>query len=204
MKIPQASSLTTTLDRDAFPANSPSSESDNPQVEPSTDLCLLDKTWTISPAVSSPARNLKPWPARNRVVENAQEVWTELTLFLDPWKIKKHLVKSDVGNQCRLLLPTKTAMVHILPYLPAHESALLDQGQGIYVKVFDLDTELTHRLVLKRWITRSYVFIGNWHKEFVNSRNLREGDEIGLFWDQYTSRLIFRVLSRANALQNLN
>lgn len=32
---------------------------------------------------------------------------------------------------------------------------------------------------------------------FVRRRGLRKGDEVGLFWDRFASRLNFRVLSRA-------
>ncbi|XP_010541756.1 PREDICTED: B3 domain-containing protein At2g33720-like [Tarenaya hassleriana] len=200
MKNHQESSPKAALDPDTSPVTNPKVSS----ADPSTSLCLLDETWPFPdtaqvPAVSSPARNIKPWLMRDpSEKESAQGLSTQLSLFLDPWKIKKHLTKSDIGSQCRLLLPTKSAMVHILPYLTAHEAALLEQGGEISVKVLDLDIEQTHRLVLKRWVTRSYVFIGNWYKEFVRRRNLREGDEIGAFWDPYSSRLIFCILARAN------
>jgi hypothetical protein len=68
------------------------------------------------------------------------------------------------------------------------------------VWVRDIDTESMHQLVFKRWSTsKSYIFNDGWTKHFVKRRNLVEGDEIGLYWDNDQSRFHFSVLSRAAA-----
>ena len=52
-----------------------------------------------------------------------------------------------------------------------------------------------HSLVFKRWVpSRSYVFIGNWIKDFVARRGLRKGDEIGFQWNPFKNGFDFSVL----------
>ena len=52
-----------------------------------------------------------------------------------------------------------------------------------------------YSLVFKRWVfSRSYVFIGNWVKDFVTRRGLRKGDEIGLQWNPFKNAFELSVL----------
>lgn len=134
--------------------------------------------------------------------ERANDEWfgvsTELTLFKDPWIIKKVLTTSDLGQLSRLLLQTGPIEDHIIKYLNNDDKISVQEGLGITVDVYDHDTDSTLELLLKRWTTlNSYVLNGGWRMYFVRRRGLRKGDEIGLFWDRFASRLHFRVLSRA-------
>ncbi|KAG4996701.1 hypothetical protein JHK85_028140 [Glycine max] len=63
---------------------------------------------------------------------------------------------------------------------------------GVSVQIWDVDTNSMHSLVFKRWVpSRSYVFIGNWIKDFVARRGLRKGDEIGFQWNPFKNSFDF-------------
>ncbi|EOA29061.1 hypothetical protein CARUB_v10025316mg, partial [Capsella rubella] len=125
-------------------------------------------------------------------------VSTELALFKDPWIITKVLTTSDLGQLSRLLLHTAPIEEHIIKYLNKEDQINVQEGLGITVEVYDHDTHSTYELLLKRWTTmHSYVLNGGWRMYFVRRRGLGKGDEVGLFWDRFASRLHFRVLSRA-------
>ncbi|XP_010513071.1 PREDICTED: B3 domain-containing protein At2g33720-like [Camelina sativa] len=134
--------------------------------------------------------------------EREKDEWngvsTELKLFKDPWIIKKVLTTSDLGQLSRLLLHTAPIENHIIIYLNEDDQNMVQEGLGITVDVYDHDTDSTYQLLLKRWAKlNSYVLNGGWPMYFVRRRGLRKGDEIGLFWDRFASRLHFRVLSRS-------
>ncbi|KHN43616.1 B3 domain-containing protein [Glycine soja] len=60
-----------------------------------------------------------------------------------------------------------------------------------------------HYLVFKFWVSsRSYVFIDNWTKEFVNRRSLQINDEIGFHWNSYKNQFDFSVLARASSARD--
>ncbi|KAK3220661.1 hypothetical protein Dsin_014631 [Dipteronia sinensis] len=127
---------------------------------------------------------------------------TELELYSDPWKIKKTLKESDLGNLCRLLIPTNSVQEHVFPFM-SHDAVQKvescgSRGGGLRVSVLDNDTDTVHQLVFKRWSdsSKSYVFTLNWIKDFVKRRDLKIKDEIGLFWDCCHSRFVFCVLNR--------
>ncbi|KAJ1432385.1 DNA-binding barrel domain superfamily [Sesbania bispinosa] len=102
---------------------------------------------------------------------------TELMLYDDPWKIKKILKESYLGNMSRLLLGRDLAQELVLPVLGADT----DLDNGTQVSIWDVDTNSMHSLLFKRWVSsRSYVFIGSWVQDFVIRRALKKGDEIGL------------------------
>ncbi|KAL0370249.1 UNVERIFIED_CONTAM: putative B3 domain-containing protein [Sesamum angustifolium] len=71
-----------------------------------------------------------------------------------------------------------------------------DEGQGVEVAVWDMDTGSEHVLVLKKWKTGSFVLMKNWMSDFVRRRGLEKNDEIGLRWDDGNSRLEFTVLNK--------
>ncbi|WOG85842.1 hypothetical protein DCAR_0105035 [Daucus carota subsp. sativus] len=75
----------------------------------------------------------------------------------------------------------------------------LEEG-GVDVKVWDCNRGEEFVLVLKKHVsTDCYVFCGNWRSQFVSPRGLNKGDEIGLFWCNYSHSFFFSVLPRAPA-----
>ncbi|XP_061342566.1 B3 domain-containing protein At2g33720-like [Gastrolobium bilobum] len=128
--------------------------------------------------------------ARKKVcVERSWGYSLDLMLYDDPWKIKKVLNGSDLGNMSRLLLPKDFAENLVVPVLDG------DVERGVQVEIWDVDTASIHSLIFKKRVSsRSYVFIGNWVKDFVSRRGLKKGDEIGLHWDPYKNRFNFSVL----------
>ncbi|XP_061344183.1 putative B3 domain-containing protein At1g78640 [Gastrolobium bilobum] len=128
--------------------------------------------------------------ARKKVcVERSWGYSLDLMLYDDPWKIKKVLNDSDIANMSRLLLPKDFAENLVVPVLDG------DVERGVQVEIWDVDTASIHSLIFKKWVSsRSYVFIGNWVKDFVSRRGLKKGDEIGLHWDVYKNLFNFSVL----------
>lgn len=115
----------------------------------------------------------------------------------DPWKIKKVLTQSDVGQLCRLMLSKDLVKEHILPYLEIENVKRVEScGQTLSVIVTDIQTNSTHQLQLKRWASGAYVLIGNWSSEFVRRRTLEAGNNIGFFYDSSSSMFVFNVLRR--------
>jgi hypothetical protein len=112
-------------------------------------------------------------------------------LYDDPWKIKKVLKESDVDSSSRLLLDKKSVEVLMLTVLD-NKGANIDEG--IPVEIWDINTNSTHFLTLKRWKSGSYVLVDGWIPNFVTRKGLKKGDEIGLHWDQYNQRFDFSVL----------
>ncbi|XP_040987812.1 B3 domain-containing protein At2g33720-like [Juglans microcarpa x Juglans regia] len=125
-----------------------------------------------------------------------EERSTPTAMEVNPWKIKKTLTESDLGNLSRLLLKTTWVRDHVLPFLDSDIiRSEVESDQGMRVKVWDQDSQSAHELVLKKWKTcKSYVLINGWHKDFVNRRNLKKGDVIGLYWDPFDSIFHFSVL----------
>ncbi|CAK7338252.1 unnamed protein product [Dovyalis caffra] len=137
--------------------------------------------------------------------ERYRGVSTQLSLYHhDPFKIKKKMKPSDLGNLCRLLVSSDLVERNILPFLNEDQIKRVEitdqEFTGLKVWVWDMNTGSMHQLVFKRWSTsKSYIFNDGWTKYFVKRRNLVEGDEIGLYWDNNHSRFHFSVLSRAAA-----
>ncbi|XP_010513069.1 PREDICTED: B3 domain-containing protein At2g33720-like [Camelina sativa] len=143
-------------------------------------------------------KRLRSLSSEERETDEWYGVSTELTLFKDPWILKKVLTTSDLGPLSRLLLHTRPIEDHIIKYLNKEDQIKVHEGLGITVDVYDHDTDSTFQLLLKRWTTlNGYVLNGGWRMYFVRKRCLRKGDKIGLLWDRFASRLHFRVLSRA-------
>ena len=128
---------------------------------------------------------------------------TNLMLYDDPWKIKKLLTKSDLGNLSRLLLPKKSIEDLVLPVLSVESKREAKTEKGTKITIWDVDTQSMHYLVFKFWVSsRSYVFIDNWTKEFVNRRSLQINDEIGFHWNSYKNQFDFSVLARASSARD--
>ncbi|KAK3038464.1 hypothetical protein RJ639_029762 [Escallonia herrerae] len=117
----------------------------------------------------------------------------KLRLFEDPWKIKKRLNITDLG---RVLLSKEAVDTHVLRHWNAGSIKALPTG--VTVNVWDYDSDTEHRLILVRWPYSKYCALGsrNWGQDFVLRRNLREGDEIGLLWDNSARRFGFCVLDQ--------
>ncbi|XP_059639233.1 putative B3 domain-containing protein At1g78640 [Cornus florida] len=151
---------------------------------------------------NNPCCSLAPKPKQQKIVytsEGEEEDETKLRLYEEPWKIKKILTKSDVNTSCRLLLSQESIHKHIIPLFSAKQATDCGTVNGTKLKVFDFDTRTEHELTLKRWKTDSYVLTSSWIKEFKNRRKLQMGDEVGLFWNPYLSRLYFSLLKKAAA-----
>lgn len=119
----------------------------------------------------------------------------------DLWTIKKILAKTDVNPVAgRLVLPKSS----FEPYLKEHLSKedferLVSEDTGIMVNVYDHDTKTTHKLWLA--LRGNYHLRRGWGKDFIERKKLREGQEIGLFWDSSEYRFHFSVISLANTRQ---
>lgn len=180
----------------------------------STALKLYDESWITKLSVPDSNRPesstddflnvcsnisaMKNYTKEDEEDEKRNGVSTKLTLYSDPWMIRKSLTQSDLGNLARLLMKTNVIKTHVLPLMREEILTRVESREGAAVMVFDQDTMTEHKLVFKQWVSsRSYIFIGRWGKDFVRRRELREGDEIGLYWDPYCSRFNFRVLNRA-------
>ena len=117
----------------------------------------------------------------------------DLKLYHDPWVIKKTLEKSDIGGLSRLLLPKTPVRAQIFGLWDAESIA-----NGIPVAVWDFETNSGHELVFKYRPSGSgsYILQRNWTEDFVKRRNLKKGDQVGLYWDESYSRFNFCVLKR--------
>ncbi|KAI3436933.1 Peptidase A1 domain-containing protein [Psidium guajava] len=124
---------------------------------------------------------------------------TELVLLFDPYKIKKKLTQSDLGDLSRLLIGKDFARSHVLRWMSKETASQVESDKGASVIVRDADTCSEHRLVFMYWATsKSYVLKGGWIKQFVKRRGLAAGDEIGLYWDTIASKFHFSLLHKAN------
>ncbi|KAF2582875.1 hypothetical protein F2Q68_00001360 [Brassica cretica] len=201
----------------------------------STTLCLYDPTWpkssddtkiscvprgnTGTEEKENSLMKLKLLSNEGRQEEEQYGVSTELTLFTDPWTIKKKLTISDrrqeeeqYGVSTELTLFTDPWTIkkkltisdrsrqnsHIMRYLPEVSQKMVQEGSGLTVDVYDHNTHTTHQMLLMKLTRRgSYVLSGGWLMDFVIRRALKTKDEIGIYWDLSDSKLHFCVLSRA-------
>jgi len=116
---------------------------------------------------------------------------TEFMLYDDPWKIKKVLTQTDLGQNDRLLLNKELANDLVVSVLGAKAA----QDKGVNVKLWDIDTNSLHSLVFKiRPSNQSPVFKETWIRDFVLRRGLKKGDEIGMHLDLYKQQFDFSVL----------
>ncbi|TMW80656.1 hypothetical protein EJD97_017222 [Solanum chilense] len=110
--------------------------------------------------------------------------------------ITKKLTRSDVNGASRLLLSRQDVNNYILPFMNEQErSVICQQLCGVDVTVYDMDTQTSHILTLKKWATNSFHLVKAWTKDFVKRRNLKENDEISIRWEKTNSRFCFRVVN---------
>ena len=62
---------------------------------------------------------------------------TKLMLYDDPWKIKKLLTKSDLGNLSRLLLPKELIEDLVLPVLSVESKREAKTEEGTKITIWD-------------------------------------------------------------------
>ncbi|XP_010517815.1 PREDICTED: B3 domain-containing protein At2g33720-like [Camelina sativa] len=182
---PISASNKTLVTLDLFPNDKtdddPEDASDNKQTEENINL--------------APLRFMTDEEQREEVRHN---VSTKLTLYTDPWTIKKTLNKSSIGYLNHLFLNGSIVLSDILRYLPISDKRVVEEGPGLAVDVYDEDTDTMHTLVLKkRPRCQSYILGSAWRREFVVRKDLKIGDVIGMYWDPYESKLHFCVLSRS-------
>ena len=117
--------------------------------------------------------------------------------FEDTWVIKER-VEANYSNEqwVRLFLETDLVKKHVLTELEEKYIEDFITKYGVQVVVWDFDTKSEHQLIFKQRTNGSNVFVEDWTKEFVIRRELKEGDEIGLFWDKSNSRFNFSILKR--------
>ncbi|XP_021644598.2 putative B3 domain-containing protein At1g78640 [Hevea brasiliensis] len=171
---PRIEEINSSADNEKFLLNS-IVVSTRPENEVSTEIKIFDESWFAAFAATR----------------------EETVMLSDPWKIKKKLTGSDLGNLCRLLVASLSVRNHILPLL-RRETLEQIEKDGAAVPIWDCDTNTEQHMVLKHWrSSKSYVFIKGWMIQFVKRRNLVEGDLIGIYWDPSNSRFNFSVLERA-------
>lgn len=164
---------------------------------------ILDHDDNKTPPVSldlslSINHNQRPLHNINKTIQFP--IITEKKTDSDPslWRIKKVLTSSDIGNLSRLLVTSEDVHSSVLPHWDEERVKNLLKGEALKVRVWDFDTKTEHGLVLKRWSSNgSFVFNNSWIKCFVKRRGLKLGDQIGLFWDQGSSRFNFSLLKHA-------
>ena len=150
-------------------------------------------------SLSETARAIKRMKLQEEAAPNGLSLELKLALF-DPWVIKKKITFSDInGEKSRLLLPKDLVKRHILPQWDAR--SIENTKNGIQVSVWDFDTKSEHQLLFKEWPSNgSFVFIERWIMGFVRRRGLKQGDDIGLYWDQSNSRFTFSLLKQAESV----
>ncbi|KAK8477650.1 hypothetical protein V6N13_132112 [Hibiscus sabdariffa] len=106
----------------------------------------------------------------------------------------KKLVTSDLSDMLRLLLAKNLVESHILPHWDIDRRSQIHIA-GVHVSVYDCETNNEYAMDFKRWRNGAYVFIKKWISNFMNRRDLKLNDEIGIYWDILSSRFNFSVLN---------
>ena len=151
----------------------------------------------VSFSLSETARAVKRMKLEEGEGPNGVSLELKVGLF-DPWVIRKRITFSDINVvKSRLLLPKYLVEKHILRQWEASIENI--KNNGVRVAVWDCDTDCEHQLLFKQWGNGSPVLFGNWIMGFVRRRDLKEGDEIGLYWDQSSSRFSFCLLKQASS-----
>ncbi|KAG5592431.1 hypothetical protein H5410_042945 [Solanum commersonii] len=168
-----------------------------PPTPPSTDLCF---SLPSLPNTSSTAQS-SVFASSSQEVNALGNCALKRSLFQElgeegHW-ITKKLTKSDVNGASRLLLSQQDVNNYILPFMNKEEQSIICQQLcGVDVAVFDMDTQTSHILTLKKWSTNSFHLVKAWTKDFVKRRNLKENDVISICWEKSNSRFCFRVQMR--------
>ncbi|KAH0741373.1 hypothetical protein KY290_034416 [Solanum tuberosum] len=168
-----------------------------PPTPPSTDLCF---SLPSLPNTSSTTQS-SVFASSSQEVNALGNCALKRSLFQElgeegHW-ITKKLTKSNVNGASRLLLSQQDMNNYILPFMTEEEQSIICQQLcGVDVTVFDMDTQTSHILTLKKWSTNSFHLVKAWTKNFVKRRNLKENDVISICWEKTNSRFCFRVDTR--------
>lgn len=116
------------------------------------------------------------------------------------WDIIKTLTDSDVGNHSRLLI-SKNKAGNILKELSIEEKKQVYTDNGLRIKVLDIDMNREVFLNLKVLSSnQAHILNGKWRSGFVNARDLKKDNVIGLrYWRQprdTAGMLLFKVLNK--------
>ena len=168
----------------------------------SAELKLFEESWLNNTEDRRRAQRIRSFSEYSREDEEEEEglrVSTRLKLRrVDPFDFRKILTKSDCNGTCRLIVPKETVENIWFEIWDDDMVMNIMYGTGEHVRVWDNDTRTEHSLRFHRLpSSQLYVFNENWSSDFTRRRGLREGDEIGVFWDFLESRLDFRVLLKA-------
>lgn len=134
--------------------------------------------------------NVHEW----EVVEKRAGSPHPIAKFLFPWEIKYVITTKDLGSSFEL--SPKHVEQHIIKHwLQSDISSLTIDGDEMRVLICDMDTNTKHNMSFRNCKDSGrFTIQGNWYKEFVERRNLKEGMLIGLYWDVGSSSLHFSVL----------
>ena len=133
----------------------------------------------------------------HEVVKEESHRGASLDSFEDTCVIRKRVEASHSNQQwVRLFLETDLVRRHVLTECEQKYIEDFITKYGVQVVFWDFDTKSEHQLIFKQRTNGSNVFIEDWIKEFVIRRELKEGDEIGLFWDKSNSRFNFSILKQ--------
>ena len=92
----------------------------------------------------------------------------------DPWKIKKTLTRTDLGDRwLRLLIPTDIARNLILPVLGVKTDDDALTNKGFLVRIWDVNTESEHKLNFKFWKSSR-----GFHAKDFSERDLMHNSEL--------------------------
>ncbi|KAI9114239.1 hypothetical protein K1719_014889 [Acacia pycnantha] len=109
-------------------------------------------------------------------------------------KVKKVLTEDYTSNNNRLTLRVKDVTKIVLPVLGENAERNAQTEDGVKLWFWDVDTESSHQLLLKKESNGRYRITGQWNQGFNKRRNLKAHDEIGLQWDKHNDHFNFYVI----------
>ncbi|OVA06719.1 hypothetical protein BVC80_7837g7 [Macleaya cordata] len=113
------------------------------------------------------------------------------------WKIRRVLHPHDLTRD-RILLPMWMVREFVLIHLDQEIVRAIDSGAGYEVTVMDVDDNTQHQLSLVKK-NGSYVLRGGaWRQNFVDRKQLKEDDVLGLNWDARLSVFTLTLLTKEN------
>ncbi|XP_058003940.1 B3 domain-containing protein At2g33720-like [Hevea brasiliensis] len=143
--------------------------------EVSTELKLFDESWFTASAATreEPVASKESSDSESKsLVQNIAETTSSpederkespmhdvptILMLSDPWKIKKKLTGSDLGNLCRLLVASISVRNHILPLLSGETVEQIEKD-GAPVPIWDCDTNTEQHMVLNTGVHRRVMF----------------------------------------------
>ncbi|XP_004302229.1 PREDICTED: B3 domain-containing protein At2g33720-like isoform 2 [Fragaria vesca subsp. vesca] len=138
----------------------------------------------------------KVYSLKDEADETEAKVCTRLALCssFDPWIMKKPLGHHDIIH--RLCLRKLWMDRDVLPNLNEQAKHEMDHDDRTIVQIYDADTQSNHEVEL-RSEAAGIFFRASWIQNFVDRRQLKQGDAIGIYWETGKHRSVFSVLKRA-------